>query len=132
MSFPVAEYLIRPLESSSLSTNDRLATITEHATQQIADSLQKLMKEKQQTSARVLVTGGGVFNDHFMKRLRQHSAESLEYVVPEPQLASFKEALIFALLGVLRIRGEVNCLRSVTGAKHDHSAGVVYGSIELT
>ena len=123
----VRDHLIRPLESSSLTTADKLATIAHHATEQVARSLRQLMKEKQQTTARMLVTGGGVFNDYFMQCLRQHSGEAIKYVIPDVQLVSFKEALVFALLGVLRVRGEVNCLSSVTGAAHDHSAGVVYG-----
>ena len=128
----VWQHLIQPLAQSSLSTLDKLATITHHATRQIAHSVRELMNEKGQTAARVLVTGGGAFNGYFMQCLRQYSSEAISYIVPEPQLVSFKEALVFALLGVLRVRNEVNCLKSVTGAAHDHSAGVVYGDIVLS
>ena len=127
----VRDYLIRPLETSSLPLPDRLATVTHHATQQIARNLQELTKDKGQSVARVLVTGGGAFNDYFMQCLRQYSGKVITYVIPDAQLVSFKEALVFALLGVLRIRDEVNCLSSVTGAAHDHSAGVVYGNIQI-
>lgn len=125
----VRDHLIRPLKASPLSMPDKLATVTHHATEQIARSIQPLLDEKRPASARVLVTGGGAFNGHFMQCLRQHSGEAIAYVIPDPQLVSFKEALVFALLGVLRVRGEVNCLASVTGAAHDHSAGVVYGEV---
>jgi anhydro-N-acetylmuramic acid kinase len=125
----VRDHLIRPLEASSLTLTDRLATVTQHATQQIARDLWQLLDEKKQTAARVLVTGGGAFNGYFMQCLRRYSGEAVTYVIPDAQLVSFKEALVFALLGVLRVRGEINCLASVTGAAHDHSAGVVYGSI---
>ena len=40
---------------------------------------------------------------------------------------NYKESLIFALLGYLKINGKVNCLRSVTGASNDHSSGDIYG-----
>lgn len=125
----VDRHFIEPLARSPLSTEDRLATITHHATQQVARSLEQLLRRKQRKGGRVLVTGGGAFNDYFMQCLRRYSGEALTYVVPASQLVSFKEALVFALLGVLRVRGEVNCLASVTGARHDHSAGVVYGEI---
>ncbi len=127
----VRDHLIAPLEASSLTMPDKLATVTQHATQQIAYSIQRLLEEREQATARVLVTGGGAFNGYFMQCLRQHSGEAVAYVIPDAQLVSFKEALVFALLGVLRVRGEVNCLSSVTGAAHDHSAGVVYGNIQI-
>ena len=125
----VRDHLIRPLEASSLPLPERLATVTHHATQQVARSLRQLMEDKKQTTARVLVTGGGAFNGYFMRCLQDYSNQVIKYVIPDAQLVSFKEALVFALLGVLRIRGKVNCLSSVTGAAHDHSAGVVYGEI---
>ena len=127
----VRDHLIQPLEQTNLSTPDKLATVMQHATGQIARSLRQLLDEKKPTTARVLVTGGGAFNGYFMQCLRQHSGEAVDYVIPDAQLVSFKEALVFALLGVLRVRGEVNCLASVTGAAHDHCAGVVYGDIKL-
>ena len=55
----VRDHLIWPLEGSSLTTADKLATVAHHATEQIARSLRQLMREKQQATARVLVTGGG-------------------------------------------------------------------------
>jgi anhydro-N-acetylmuramic acid kinase len=49
-----------------------------------------------------------------------------EIIVPDQRLVDFKEALVFALLGVLKIRGEVNVLASVTGADSDSSSGNIW------
>ena len=49
-----------------------------------------------------------------------------EVCVPENKIVEFKEALIFALLGVLRVEGRNNCLASVTGADRDHCSGELY------
>jgi len=59
-----------------------------------------------------------------IERIQHYTTASL--VIPELQLIHYKEALIFALLGLLKIRGEINCLASVTGGKEDISAGTVH------
>jgi anhydro-N-acetylmuramic acid kinase len=50
-------------------------------------------------------------------------------VIPDDKTIQFKEALIFALLGVLKLRDEVNVLSSVTGAKVNHSSGTIYNEL---
>jgi anhydro-N-acetylmuramic acid kinase len=47
-------------------------------------------------------------------------------IIPDRKTLEYKEALIFALLGVLKLRNEINVLSSVTGAKMDHSSGIIY------
>ena len=51
---------------------------------------------------------------------------TIEIIIPEEKTINFKEALIFALLGVLKLRNEINVLASVTGAKYDHSSGEIF------
>jgi anhydro-N-acetylmuramic acid kinase len=46
--------------------------------------------------------------------------------VPEDRLVHYKEALVFGFLALLKIRGEVNCLASVTGGPKDLSAGIIF------
>jgi len=47
-------------------------------------------------------------------------------VLPDEKLIDFKEALIFAFLGVLAFNGQINVLSSVTGSTQDHIGGVIY------
>ncbi|HNU60370.1 MAG TPA: anhydro-N-acetylmuramic acid kinase, partial [Aquaticitalea sp.] len=69
-------------------------------------------------------TGGGAYNAHLLQSFRDLTA--CMFVVPSSQLVEFKEAMVFGFLGVLRLRGETNCLKSVTGASIDHCSGKIY------
>jgi anhydro-N-acetylmuramic acid kinase len=115
----VKEEVIPLIDRYNNNTADVLATFTEHIAIQIS-SVIKLSNLKS-----VLVTGGGAYNEQLIKRLRSLLPE-VSIKIPDHKTIQFKEALIFALLGVLKIRGEINVLASVTGAKHDHSSGVIY------
>lgn len=106
------------VEARGLPVSDALCTLTEH----IALQISHVLKQK----GTVLVTGGGAHNGFLMIRLRALCNAML--ILPEKSLIDFKEALIFGLLGVLRLRNEVNCLRSVTGASKDHCSGVIFKS----
>ena len=93
-----------------------LRTFVEHIALQIAD----VVKD----SNAVLITGGGVFNTFLMERIKYWSQSKVAQ--PSDAVINYKEALIFAFLGRLRIENQVNCLKSVTGARKDHSSGVIF------
>jgi anhydro-N-acetylmuramic acid kinase len=97
---------------------DLLRTVYEHVSFQIAGVLNDFRLEN------ILVTGGGAFNNFLMERLESQTTGKI--AIPSPDIVNYKEALIFAFLGVLRIRNEVNVLSAVTGAKHDSSGGAVH------
>jgi len=97
-------------------TCDIIATYTEHIAVQIA---KQLPPEKT-----LFITGGGAFNTYLLCSLRRHTTAKI--IIPEPEIIENKEALIFALLGVLKLRNENNCLSSVTGANRDHCSGEIY------
>ncbi len=106
------------IDQSPLDVNDKLATLTEHIAVQIAMVLNRSGVQS------VLVTGGGTLNGTLMKRIRQRSKTS--FVIPSPDLINYKEALVFALLGLLKTKGEINCLSSVTGGASDLSTGNIH------
>ena len=112
----VEEYIFPILKSFSIPVEDKLRTFSEHIAQQIS----KILKTG---NGKLLITGGGAYNDFLIRRIRYYTKN--EIVVPDKILIEYKEAMIFAFLGVLNIRGEVNCLRSVTGAREDSIGGVV-------
>jgi len=109
---------VLPLIPKTADPKDVLATLCEHVAMQIARTT-----EPNKTA---LITGGGAFNDYLMRQISHYS--KLQIVQADKSLIDYKEALVFALLGALRLRGEVNCLASVTGARRDCSAGVVWVS----
>ncbi len=95
-----------------------LRTYTEHAAEMIANEFRNTPGEK------VLVTGGGAFNKFLLEEIMRRTPT--EVVIPPAEVVNYKEALIFAFLGVLKMRGENNVLSSVTGASKDHSSGVIF------
>ena len=72
----------------------------------------------------MLVTGGGAFNSFLIERMQANMPIQIE--VPTQDVVKFKEALVIAFMGVLRMRNEVNVLKSVTGAAKDSVGGAVY------
>lgn len=108
------------IDSYQLNVNDILRTFVEHCAIQIANQISSKNKVS------VLTTGGGAFNTFFMDRLSDNTHHNI--VIPENSIIEYKEALIFAFLGVLKLRNEFNCLSSVTGALKDHSSGKIYYS----
>ena len=102
--------------ASPLSNADRMATLVEHIAIQLAANLNKEFP--------VLLTGGGALNNYLVTRIEAHFEN--EIIVPEQQLIEFKEALIIALLGVLRLQKQPNVLSSVTGAEKNTINGAVY------
>ena len=109
-------------EACEASIEDQLATAVEHETQQIG----KVFDDSINDSGEVLVTGGGAFNDFFIERLKFYTPDYLQVIVPDKLLVDFKEAIVFAFMGVLRLRGEDNCFKSVTGASKNCSGGDIF------
>ena len=122
------------IQASARGTADRLRTYTEHIAIQIVKSIEALKGFKTvdaNKSQRLLVTGGGAFNTFLIARLQQLlSPLAIEVVVPGNNLIQYKEALIMALIGVLRWREEINVLSSVTGASRNSVGGALWNGQE--
>ena len=116
----VKETVLPIIEKYSIPIEDKLHTFTEHVALQIALALPN-------KNGSLFITGGGAYNDFLIERVQYHLPK-MKLIIPSAKILEFKEALIFALLGVLKLRGEINVLSSVTGAKTDHSSGVIYNN----
>ena len=119
LGFEFVKEIVLPLiENYPIAIEDKMHTFTEHIALQTA----KVLPSK---NGKLLVTGGGAYNTFLMERMQFH-LPSLKIIIPDAEILEFKEALIFALLGVLKLRDEINVLSSVTGAKKNHSSGLIF------
>jgi anhydro-N-acetylmuramic acid kinase len=117
------------LESSNVAVADALRTMVEHIAVQISATIQNLLSthKLQTTNYKLLATGGGAHNRFLMERLQAAlQPAGVELVATDKNLIDYKEALIMALIGVLRWREENNVLASVTGATRSSIGGAVW------
>lgn len=111
-------------DGDKLSPQDKMKTFVDHIAYQIANSIDYL-SQKQSEGKRVLVTGGGAYNKTLMEHIQSHSDATFE--IPDNKLIEYKESLIFALMGVLRIQNKANIYKTFTGAKSDSISGSLNG-----
>ena len=92
----------------NIENADVMATFTEHAAEQISKVFNNYQLK------RVLFTGGGTYNQYLIEKVKAKT--NAEIIIPEKEIIDFKEALIFAFMGVLRYNNEINVLSSATGS----------------
>ena len=80
--------------------------------------MEKIIISKSLISRKIL------YNNYLISRIRAQSNSKI--FIPSSQIIEYKEALIFAFLGVLKDLNKDNCYSSVTGASKNHSSGKVY------
>ena len=110
------------VEKEHLEVRDLLATVSAHIAWQTA---QVLRRERIGT---LLVTGGGAFNRDLVGRIERYAPDT-QVTVPDALTVNYKEAIVFALLGYLRLKGRTNTLASVTGARTDSCGGNLSGLV---
>ena len=114
----VREIVLPLIENFNIPIEDKMHTFTNHVALQTAIALPK-------KSGSMLITGGGTYNDYLIMLLQFYLPE-IKIIIPDNNTLEFKEAIVFGLLGVLKLRNEINVLSSVTGAKKDHSSGIIF------
>jgi anhydro-N-acetylmuramic acid kinase len=106
------------LNRSNISIHNQLKTVYEHIAFQISKSIDS------KKTTKTLITGGGAYNKLLINLIRQKTKS--EIIIPDKEIIEYKEALIFALLGIMKLTNQINCLASVTGAGKDSSSGMIY------
>ena len=117
------EKVVPIIDSTKDTTENLLHTAVHHICEQVALQIKTKAIKDQST---LFVTGGGALNQFMMELLQSKLAPTVSLVIPSKKLIEYKEALIFALMGILRMEQEINVLKTVTGASKDSSSGVVY------
>ena len=107
------------LEQCQLSIPDQMRTVCEHIAEQIANACNSVGGNT------LLISGGGAHNGFLIDLIRQKIHGQV--IIPDDKTIDFKEAIIFAFLGMLRANGLPNCLASVTGSRQDSCGGAIYG-----
>ena len=115
----VFKELIPTIDAFKIPIDDKLNTFSKHLSHQI----QSVLLESKLTKASTLITGGGAKNTFLMELLREKLKNIKEV---NDELIDFKEALIFAFLGLMRHLNQNNTLKSVTGARKDSCGGNVF------
>jgi len=113
------------IEDFNLAVEDALCTYVAHIVFQIKEAAATYGPQTQ--NAKMLVTGGGAFNTFLIDQLTTELATlGIEVTVPDKNIVAYKEALVMALIGVLRWRQEYNVLSSVTGARQNSIGGAMW------
>lgn len=121
------EVVLPLLQTSMLSTGDKLRTYVEHIALQVTKAARRHTSGAPGAQRSMLVTGGGAFNDFLVQCIAERlSGQGIRVQIPDATVVKYKEAIIMALLGVLRWREENTVLASVTGARRNSIGGALW------
>ena len=107
---------------------DRMKTIIMHISTQIAIALDNYAS-KPVEELKILLTGGGTWNKTLVDFISTET--DAEIVIPDADTVDFKEAMVFALLGAMRVSGNSNVNIHSTGASFPLVAGSLDGFVNI-
>ncbi len=123
------EILYSMIQDAKYELQDALRTYTEHIAIQISNAIKLAASDSELPTqdSRLLITGGGAHNTFLIERLKELiNDQNIEIIIPDNELIDYKEAIVMALIGVLRWREENNVIASVTGASRNSIGGAVW------
>lgn len=113
------------LEKANISVEDLARTYCEHISLQISYAIASFKNSNEVEN--MLITGGGAFNKTLTKCISNAiKAYNIQTEIPDQDTINYKEAIIMALLGILRWREENTTIASVTGAKRSSIGGAIW------
>ena len=122
----IKEFFIPILESVDCTVEDKMHTVTRLIVSLIKESLSDIPKK---WFPSVLITGGGAHNKFLIEAIKEELSH-LNIIIPDKKTIDFKEALLMALMGLLRYNYKVNVLSDITGSNVYQSAGALYMGIK--
>ena len=120
-----SDYIYNIIKEYNCTTEDALHTYTEHIALHLSKALnnhQKIMDK----SSQLLITGGGAYNKYLIERIQYYISKDIKIVIPTKLEIEYKEAIVMAFIGLLRVLNKTNVLASVTGAKRNSVNGCVW------
>lgn len=115
------------VNAAPVSLEDKMRTYVEHIVTQISYAINDASQRNPSETEKLFITGGGALNSFLVKRLTAVLKQyNIEVFVPEKETIDNKEALIMALLAVLRWREENTVMNEITGAARPSIGGAVW------
>lgn len=106
-----------------LDIPDKLHTYTRHIAIQVAAALRSLNVQHDE----LVITGGGAHNSFLLDEIEAAvSKENIRLKSVDAQVIDYKEAIIFAFLGLNTLLGRANVLPEVTGSRQGAPGGSIH------
>ncbi len=112
-------------KNNNASIEDQLHTAVLHIAHQMFRSIAPSLEK----GDKILLSGGGTFNKFLVHCLSKKLQPLASIDIGNKEIVAFKEALIFAFMGYLKVLAKVNCYKSVTGAVKDSSCGIIFNPL---
>lgn len=109
------------LKKSPDNPFDALASYVDFLSEQIAFEVTGAIN-----GGTMMITGGGAYHQYLIEQIEEKIGPGFKIIVPDNLIIEQKESVIFAFLALMRLRGEINVLSSVTGAKRDSCSGTLH------
>ncbi|MDX1409843.1 MAG: anhydro-N-acetylmuramic acid kinase, partial [Saprospiraceae bacterium] len=109
-----ATYL--PILDTRHSVANKMRTVVEFIARSVAIQVNDQPGDSEQT---MLITGGGTHNLFLIARIQANLLPQTRIIIPERTIIDYKEAILIALCGALRLHNLPNAFASATGALHD-------------